>query len=90
MQQMDFAQACGVSRGALLKWERGEAAPNAFVLASMEALGVDVLFVITGRRSADSQNKLAPAEQALLEAWRNGSAKGRAALAAMAEALKPE
>lgn len=90
MQQIDLADACGVSRGGLLKWEKGEAAPNATALAAMDALGIDVLYVVTGRRSAASEDTLAPAEKDLLSAWRGGSSKGRAALAAMAEALKPE
>lgn len=90
MQQIDFAEACGVSRGGLLKWEKGEAAPNATALAAMDVLGIDVLYVVTGRRSSASDDTLAPAEKELLGAWRSGSPKGRAALAAVAEALKPE
>lgn len=90
MQQIDFAEACGVSRGALLKWEKGEAAPNAMALAVMDTLGIDVLYVVTGRRSTDSETRLVPAEQALLAAWRNSSIKGRALLSAAVDVLRPE
>lgn len=90
IQQLAFAEACGVSRGGLLKWEKGEASPNAAALAAMSAMGVDVLYVVTGQRAGESESTLAPAERDLLQAWRHGSEKGRSALAAMADALKPE
>lgn len=90
MQQIDFAEACGVSRGALLKWEKGEAAPNATALAVMDDLGIDVLYVVTGRRSSDAESRLVPAEQALLDAWRTSSSKGRALLSAAVDVLRPE
>lgn len=88
--QVDFAEACESSRNALMQWERGEATPNAAVLALMVGQGIDVLYVVTGQRASASEDTLAPAEKDLLSAWRGGSSKGRAALAAMAEALKPE
>lgn len=88
--QMAFAEACNVSRGALLKWEKGESAPNASALAVMAGLGVDVLYVVTGARAGESESTLAPAERDLLQAWRNGSDKGRALLSAAVEVLKPE
>lgn len=88
--QVDFAEACGSSRNALVQWERGDATPNAAVLALMSSAGVDVLYVVTGQRSGESEATLAPAERALLQAWRDSDDKGRAALAAVAEVLKPE
>ncbi|QXW17272.1 helix-turn-helix domain-containing protein [Comamonas aquatica] len=90
IQQLAFAEACEVSRGALLKWEKNEATPNAQALALMSRLGVDVLYVVTGQRQGESESTLAPEEKALLSAWRNSSDKGRALLGAAAEVLKPE
>ncbi|MDH1333510.1 helix-turn-helix domain-containing protein [Comamonas thiooxydans] len=87
MPQLAFAEACNVSRGALLKWEKGEATPNAGVLALMAGLGVDVLYVVTGQRANASESTLAPAERELLQAWRNGSPDGRSALEAMARVI---
>lgn len=89
-QQLAFAEACEVSRGALLKWEKNEASPNAQALALMSKLGVDVLYVVTGERAGESEATLAPAERDLLQAWRDSGDKGRAALAAVAEVLKPD
>lgn len=89
-QQLAFAEACEVSRGALLKWEKNEASPNAQALALMSKLGVDVLYVVTGEHATVSEANLAPAERELLQAWRDSGDKGRAALAAVAEVLRTE
>ncbi|MBV7417988.1 helix-turn-helix domain-containing protein [Comamonas sp. CMM03] len=89
IQQLAFAEACGVSRGGLLKWEKGEASPNAAALAAMSALGVDVLYVVTGQRAGDVETTLAPAERELLQAWRQSSEQGRALLSAAVDVLKP-
>lgn len=90
MQQIDFAEACDVSRGGLLKWEKNESAPNAQALAAMARLGVDVLYVVTGQRQGATEATLAPEEKALLAAWRSSNEKGRALLGAAAEVLKQE
>lgn len=90
VSQVDFADACRSSRNALMQWERGEATPNAAVLALMAGLGIDVLYVVTGRRSGASDDTLAPAEKELLSAWRQANAKGRALLSAAVEVLRPE
>ncbi|WP_407714192.1 helix-turn-helix transcriptional regulator [Comamonas testosteroni] len=87
MQQIDFADSCGVSRRTLSSWENGEATPNAAALAVMAAIGVDVLYVVTGQRANASESTLAPAERELLQAWRNGSPDGRNALEAMARVI---
>ena len=90
MSQVDFSEACGASRNALVQWERGDATPNAGVLALMSGQGVDVLYVVTGDRAGESEATLAPAERDLLQAWRDSGDKGRAALAAVAEILRPD
>lgn len=90
MQQVEMAEACEVSRKTLSVWEKGEQTPNTAVLALMARHGVDVLYVVTGQRTGESESTLSPAERELLQAWRHGSEKGRSALTAMADALKPE
>ena len=89
LQQLDLADLCAVSRRTLSSWENGEAAPNAPALAVMAGQGIDVLYVVTGQRSGESEATLAPAERALLQAWRDSDEKGRALLSAAAEVLKP-
>ena len=88
VSQLSLAEACDVSRGTLATWEKGEQSPNAAALAVMAEHGVDVLYVVTGQRAGEAESTLAPAERELLQAWRQGSDKGRAALAAVAAALK--
>lgn len=88
--QLAMADSCSVNRNTLAAWEKGEQVPNAVALAVMDRLGLDVLYIVVGRRAGDASTPLPTAEQELLAAWRSSSAKGRVALAAMAEALKPE
>lgn len=90
MQQLELADACEVARKTLSVWEKGEQTPNAAVLARMAAAGIDVLYVVTGQRQGATEATLAPAERALLAAWRESGEKGRAALTAVAEVLKQE
>lgn len=90
MQQLELADACDVARKTLSVWEKGEQTPNAAVLARMSVVGVDVLYVVTGQRAGEAEVTLAPAERSLVQAWRDSDEKGRAALAAVAEVLKPE
>lgn len=88
--QVAFAEACDINRGTLSNWEKGVQTPPAAVLGVMATLGIDVLYVVTGERAGESEATLAPAERALLQAWRDSNEKGRAALEAVAEVLKQE
>ncbi|MEZ2739123.1 helix-turn-helix domain-containing protein [Comamonas jiangduensis] len=90
VSQLSMAESCGVSRGTLATWEKGEQSPNAAALAVMASRGIDVLYVVTGQRQGESESTLAPEEKALLSAWRNSSDKGRALLGAAAEVLRPD
>lgn len=90
LSQIAFADSCAVNRGTLATWEKGEQSPTAAVLAVMASIGVDVLYVVTGARAGESDSTLATAERELLQAWRNGSAKARAALTAVSALTKNE
>jgi len=46
-----LAESIDRSTGAIVKWESGKASPNAADLAKMAKLGLDVGYIITGRRS---------------------------------------
>ena len=50
LSQTDFAAIAGASKHAQINWEKGAAAPNAVALEAWEKLGLDVLYVVTGRR----------------------------------------
>lgn len=90
MQQQDMAIACGVARKTLSVWEKGEQTPTIAVLARMSDLGIDPLFVVTGRRNSETESTLTYEEKELLSVWRSSGDKGRTALTAVAEVLKQE
>ncbi|WP_371133368.1 helix-turn-helix domain-containing protein [Pseudomonas sp.] len=50
LNQTDFAAVAGASKHAQINWEKGAAAPNATALDAWEKLGLDVLYVVTGKR----------------------------------------
>jgi transcriptional regulator with XRE-family HTH domain len=51
MNQTDFAALASVTRKTLFGYETGARAPDAEALASWSVVGLDVLYVVTGRRS---------------------------------------
>ena len=76
LSQVAFADACGVNRGTVAAWEKGEQTPTAAVLAVMEGLGLDVLYVIAGRRTPAAAD-LDKREETLLNNYRATDEKGR-------------
>lgn len=61
MNQDEFGKACGVRRRAISTYENGERTPDAGVLESADKIGVDVTYVITGKR----QNEFTPQHEEL-------------------------
>jgi len=57
MTQAAFALAGGVLANAQGKYERGQRSPNAVYLAQLAGLGVDILYVVTGRRIVRQVNE---------------------------------
>ncbi len=53
LTQDEFGVACGVRRRAQSSYENGERSPVAIYLEDAEKIGVDVRYVITGKRSAE-------------------------------------
>lgn len=53
LSQTDFAALAGASKGAQAKWEKDEASPNAVALVAFADAGADVLYILSGRRTAD-------------------------------------
>lgn len=90
LSQVALADACGVNRGTLATWEKGEQGASAQVLFAMAEQGIDVLYVVTGKHAGESETALAPAERVLLQAWRDSGVKGRALLTAAADVLRPD
>jgi phage repressor protein C with HTH and peptisase S24 domain len=51
LAQPEFAEAAGAAKRTLIEWEKGTTSPNAVQLSALEAIGVDVYYVLTGKRS---------------------------------------
>jgi transcriptional regulator with XRE-family HTH domain len=67
LSQAALAEIGGKKKLAQLKYEKGESSPTAAYLAAARRIGVDVLYVITGERTAQH---LAPDEAELLALFR--------------------
>lgn len=91
LKSMELAQIGNVGAVAQSNYERGKRHPDSVYLAAIAAAGVDVQYVLTGRRS--SEPVLTPEEKTVLAAWKNASkevqAAALAALQAGADAKKP-
>lgn len=97
LSQAAFGEAGGVQKRAQINYEHGERRPDAAYLERLAGIGVDVLYVLTGRRapvgngSASAERGpgvgLSQAELELINGFRGLDAKGRRAVLAMIEAL---
>lgn len=85
--QEQFAEAGGVSRRTVIAWEKGEQFPNAAFLATVSAMGVDVLYVLTGQRTQPVESTLTPEEHALLDNYKHSDEDSRAAARRVLDAL---
>ncbi len=76
LNQEGFGQLGGVRKQAQLLYEKDERKPDSDYLVAVAAAGVDVLFVLTGRRQSDLPARDA-SEQLLLENFRRRSLAAR-------------
>ncbi|YCH19854.1 helix-turn-helix domain-containing protein [Pseudomonas sp. D1-3] len=70
LNQSDFAALAGVAKNSQLNYEKGERSPDAEYLAAIAEKGVDVLYVIAGRRTPAAADAISEAEADLLEHFR--------------------
>lgn len=56
LDQTTFGQAGGVKKGAQIAYEKDGTPPNTEYLRALESLGVDIGYVLTGRRSDGSDS----------------------------------
>lgn len=90
--QTDFAALSQSTRKALFNWESGIASPNAAALAAWAAVGLDVLYVVTGQRAGGVKPAptLTAEEETMLGYFRDASKEvRRAALGALLGASVP-
>jgi transcriptional regulator with XRE-family HTH domain len=59
MTLADFAARGGIASNAQINYEQGSRQPRADYLASLDLIGVDVLYVVTGNRAPRSSIQMA-------------------------------
>ncbi len=87
VNQTEFAALAGVSKNSQFNYEKGERSPDAAYLATVAAAGVDVLYILTGQRSAPNETALTTEESAVLNDYRSMPGSDRAAVRRMTSAL---
>lgn len=75
LSQADFAKVVGASKSGMIKWEKDESAPTAKALAEWAAIGVNVVYVVTGHHGV-SDSSSAKAWSAVDELGLLSSASG--------------
>ncbi|MFY1053594.1 transcriptional regulator [Ectopseudomonas khazarica] len=70
LNQGAFGELGGVKANAQGNYEKGERYPDAAYLAAVAEKGIDVLYVVTGRRTPKPSNALSIDEYDLVEHYR--------------------
>lgn len=83
LTQEAIGLACGVAKRTQILFEQDAHVPGGAYFAAADELGMDVAYVLVGRR-----DRLSEADADLLDAWRNASPSARiAAMAALTGAV---
>lgn len=90
--QSEFAELVGSSYKSQLRWEKDESSPSADALNIWAGIGLDVLYVVTGQRSADLPSrlnipKMSQEKQELMDAFDNMSPEQRRAILEVGKVL---
>ncbi len=84
----EFGRLCGVNANTQSIYENGRRLPDAAYLMRASLAGVDVLYVVTGRRAPDLGEGEAGAQlQRVINLWPSLSAAAHVALANLLDAL---
>ena len=87
LSQTDLASTGGVGKTTQINYEKCERSPDAAYLAAAAAVGVDVLYVLTGRRTPVAADALAEDEAELLDNYRKLAEKDRTAVQSVTLAM---
>ncbi|HID6041775.1 TPA: helix-turn-helix domain-containing protein [Klebsiella pneumoniae] len=90
--QSDFAELVGSSYKSQLRWEKDESSPSADALNIWASIGLDVLYVVTGKRNGDSPfrpliPKMSQEKQELIDAFDNMTPEQRRAILEVGKGL---
>lgn len=87
VSQTELAVACGIAKNTQLNYEKDERSPDAKYLAAVEALGMDVYYVLVGKRFPVSADGLSPLELEMLSYLKELSDYDKESLRRMAYAM---
>ncbi|MBD9483883.1 helix-turn-helix transcriptional regulator [Pseudomonas sp. PDM14] len=85
--QTDLGAAGGVGKTTQINYEKGNGSPDAFYLAAVARLGVDVLYVVTGERRPVAAESFTASEAALVDHYRKLPAEEQAGVMRTTSAL---
>lgn len=77
LTQDELGQIGGVNRNSQGKYEKGERNPDSAYLEAVAVAGVDVLYVLTGKRQPIEATALTPEEQEVVTYFRGLSEKSK-------------
>lgn len=80
VNQTVLAEKCGVTKNTQLAYEKGDRNPDTSYLAAAAALGVDVLYLITGQRLPVSESVLSGEEMEIVDHLRALDTEDKAAV----------
>lgn len=87
VSQTELAVACGIAKNTQLNYEKDERSPDAKYLTAAEALGMDVYYVLIGKRLPISSDQLSPFEIEMLSYLKDLSDYDKETLRRMATAM---
>lgn len=87
MNQTEFAGSGGVQKQAQFTYEKGLRYPDASYLARIAEIGVDVLYLLTGRASDPATLALDPDEERLLAGYRELKPREKRGVLALVAAI---
>lgn len=85
--QTEFAEAAGVKKNAQSNYENNIRVPDADYLAGIASMGCDVLYILTGQRTAQPVEPISVRESRMLENYRALDEEDKAAMQRMTHAL---
>lgn len=85
--QAEFAAFAGVAKTSQFNYEKGERSPDAGYLAAVAEQGVDVFYVVTGKRLPMPADALSAEELEMVEHVRGLDAEDKGAVARLLRAF---
>ncbi|WP_296256171.1 MULTISPECIES: helix-turn-helix domain-containing protein [unclassified Pseudomonas] len=87
LSQQEFGAIGGVEANAQGKYENGDRIPRSDYLAALGEKGVDLLYVLSGKRTPMPEESLNEAERAIITHYRVLSEEDRDAISQLATSL---